>query len=291
MPSDRDQLPRHKPHPSKIESVTEEARLDTLLPSRPARGKLPSRLDQPQRIGSSSNTRGKRLPFKLTHSSRDQLPSRLDKSRRDQRPSSLNPSRQDRPSKQYFRSTKKNPLISRLDRSQPQQTEHISINPAFASAHDITMATRQTEYELLAPQEQKKQEEWAQKRMAELGRCPANFKWIQVPGGYNCDAGNHWMTDALVAEGKGGFLALNTYMGGSSLDPEVVENLKKTDRSDSATVWRSSVVHVIPLLNCIPRPCISHTFKFAREGKLPQGCEAGNGLQPLYLDGKCKSLS
>jgi hypothetical protein len=218
MPSDRDQLPRHKPHPSKIESVAEEARLDALLPSRPARGKLPSRLDQPQRIGSSSNTSGKRLPFKLTHSSRDQLPSRLDKSRRDQRPSSLNPSRQDRPSKQYFRSTKKNPLISRLDHSQPQQTEHISINPAFASAHDITMATRQTEYELLAPQEQKKQEEWchvlrtgvyiasspplghhhsyiftqthphststacsgrdkwAQKRIAELGRCPANFK-------------------------------------------------------------------------------------------------------------------
>jgi hypothetical protein len=35
------------------------------------------------------------------------------------------------------------------------------------------------------------------------------------------------MTDALVAEGKGGFLALNTYMGSSSLDPEVVENLKK----------------------------------------------------------------
>jgi hypothetical protein len=67
-------------------------------------------------------------------------------------------------------------LISRLDRSQPQQTEHISINPAFASAHDITMATRQTEYELLAPQEQKKQEEWAQNRTAELGRCPANFK-------------------------------------------------------------------------------------------------------------------
>jgi hypothetical protein len=118
-------------------------------------------------------------------------------------------------------------LISRLDHSQPQQTELISINTAFASAHDITMASRQTDYELLAPQEQKKQEEWAQKKMAEMGQCPADFKWIRVPGGYNCDAGNHWITDALVAEGKGGFLVLNTYMGGSYLDANVLENLKK----------------------------------------------------------------
>lgn len=227
MPSGRDQLPRHKPHPSKIESATEEARLDALLPPRPSRGKLPSRLDQPQRKGYSSNTSGKRIPSKLAHSSRDQLPSRLDKSRRDQRSSNQDSSRQDKPSKQYFPSMKKDPLISRLDHSHLQQTEQISINTAFASAHDITMATRQTEYELLAPKEQKKQEEWAQKKMAELGQCPANFKWIRVPGGYNCDAGNHWMTDALVAEGKGGFLVLNTYMGGSYFNAKALENLNK----------------------------------------------------------------
>jgi hypothetical protein len=187
---------------------------------------------------------------------------------------------------------KKDPLISRLDHSHLQQTEQISINTAFASAHDITMATRQTEYELLAPKEQKKQEEWAQKKMAELGQCPANFKWIRVPGGYNCDAGNHWMTDALVAEGKGGFLVLNTYMGGSYLNAKALENLNKNRQ-----------IGFSHGLEKFSRPCYStselypqavkltHLFKVAREGKLPQGCEASNGFRPLYLDGKCKSLS
>jgi hypothetical protein len=69
------------------------------------------------------------------------------------------------------------------------------------------MATRQTKYDQLPPKEQEVQEEWAQRKIAETGPCPAGYVWLRVPGGYNCAAGSHWMTDEQLAEGRGGFYA------------------------------------------------------------------------------------
>jgi hypothetical protein len=127
----------------------------------------------------------------------------------------------DKPSKytQYIPPTEKAPLPSGLDPSRRQPFDNISPKTAFTSSHDITMATRQIRYETLPPHEQKKQEEWAQKKAQKLGPCPMGFEWERVSGGYNCSAGNHWITDALLAEEKGGFLALKTWMDEHPREP------------------------------------------------------------------------
>ena len=32
-----------------------------------------------------------------------------------------------------------------------------------------------------------------------LGRCPANYQWVKIPGGYKCTGGTHFITDEEVA--------------------------------------------------------------------------------------------
>lgn len=116
--------------------------------------------------------------------------------------------------KQHIPSAKKPSMFSHLDASRPHQTDNLAAKTAFTNPHDIQMATRQLQYDTLPVQEQKKQEEWAQKKIQEFGKCVAGFKWQRVPGGYNCSAGNHWMTDAELAEGQGAW----RYKFGSSWD-------------------------------------------------------------------------
>jgi hypothetical protein len=79
---------------------------------------------------------------------------------------------------QYVPTTEKATMPSRLDPSRPQRTEDCSSKTAFKIAHDVTMASRQTKYESLPRQEQKKQEQWVQKKLRELGPCLAGFDWL-----------------------------------------------------------------------------------------------------------------
>jgi hypothetical protein len=47
--------------------------------------------------------------------------------------------------------------------------------------------------------EERRQKELAmQKRVRELGPCPAGFHWIRQNGGYRCAGGSHWLHDAQL---------------------------------------------------------------------------------------------
>ena len=37
-----------------------------------------------------------------------------------------------------------------------------------------------------------------QEKLRRIGRCPANFQWIKVPGGYRCSAGGHFVSDSQI---------------------------------------------------------------------------------------------
>lgn len=64
------------------------------------------------------------------------------------------------------------------------------------------MAARQLEYEKLAPAEQKLQDEWVKEQ--KISVCPYREPYRRVKGGYMCYGNSHYVTDELVAEGKGG---------------------------------------------------------------------------------------
>ncbi|KAH8757788.1 hypothetical protein BGZ57DRAFT_722867, partial [Hyaloscypha finlandica] len=79
------------------------------------------------------------------------------------------------------------------------------IKTAFKSKRDIKMASRQTMYDFLSPEEQKFQEDWAQEKINQMRPCPAGLWWDRIPGGYACTGGHHWMSDELLAKGEGGW--------------------------------------------------------------------------------------
>lgn len=37
-----------------------------------------------------------------------------------------------------------------------------------------------------------------QAKLKRIGRCPMNFEWIKMPGGYRCAGGSHWVDDSQV---------------------------------------------------------------------------------------------
>jgi hypothetical protein len=79
----------------------------------------------------------------------------------------------------------------------------------FINQSEAKMASRQTQYESLPPEQRAKQESWAQSFLKRVGRCPQDFGWQRVEGiGYQCEGLNHLVTDELIAEGKGGFMVL-----------------------------------------------------------------------------------
>jgi hypothetical protein len=255
MDPDRNGSSRSRAGPAKGESSATSVRLDNILgrestrPGGPSGGLLPSRLDQPhQQPTRPGGPSGSFLPSRL-----DQLyqgrgigsSSGPDSSRRfpalsrpgqpslHQNPSLRYPMPSNLDNRDPGSSTLRNPLWNPVGNSRPLRPTESSSRPtraqagsevrpatktAFTSPHDIIMASRQTQYESLSPQEQKKQEEWAQEKVQTLGPCPAGFRWLRVTGGYNCEPGTHWTSDELVAEGRGGYYTLRQSTGSQRED-------------------------------------------------------------------------
>ncbi|KAE8444977.1 hypothetical protein EG329_014105 [Mollisiaceae sp. DMI_Dod_QoI] len=96
--------------------------------------------------------------------------------------------------------------------STPKSTRpstHPTQKSTFKSPHDLTMASRQTSISTLPPAERLRQEKWAQTQLRQnaSSACPVGLIWLRdAPhGGYRCLGGSHFVPDALLAEGKGGY--------------------------------------------------------------------------------------
>jgi hypothetical protein len=67
------------------------------------------------------------------------------------------------------------------------------------------MSQRQLHFNTLSSEERILQEEWARHQLTITGCCVAGYDWVRKEKGYRCLGGNHCVTDALLAEGDGGF--------------------------------------------------------------------------------------
>jgi hypothetical protein len=68
------------------------------------------------------------------------------------------------------------------------------------------MAARQTQYDQLDATEREEQDNWVASIAARTDACVNGHAWVRHPtlNGYVCTSGNRFMTDELIAEGKGG---------------------------------------------------------------------------------------
>jgi hypothetical protein len=108
---------------------------------------------------------------------------------------------------EYERSRRSQPAAARSSGFVSTAPSHA--RSLFINQSEAKMASRQTQYESLPPEQRAKQETWAQSFLKREGRCPQDFGWQRVEGiGYQCEGLNHLITDELVAEGKGGFMVL-----------------------------------------------------------------------------------
>jgi len=90
-----------------------------------------------------------------------------------------------------------------------------SMAPSFArsvfkDSSDARMASRQTHFASLTPKEQTRQNMWAQTMIQRINPCPQGYEWnrIDAPSGYHCIGRNHFISDELLAEGKGGIFVV-----------------------------------------------------------------------------------
>ncbi|KAF4636452.1 hypothetical protein G7Y89_g1638 [Cudoniella acicularis] len=114
--------------------------------------------------------------------------------------------------------------ISRPTQVMPSKLDQYSHVPPLT---DAAMAARQTQYQSLPPHKRAKQEEWAQNFLRNSGICPAGWQWLREGPGYRCQGGHHFITDQLIAKGRGGFYEMNRGVRekaipgvGSPLNPE-----------------------------------------------------------------------
>ncbi|RDL34326.1 NFX1-type zinc finger-containing protein 1 [Venustampulla echinocandica] len=66
---------------------------------------------------------------------------------------------------------------------------------ARAGQHRIQCEMKKRESE---ERERREREALVQKKLRDLGVCPAGFRWIKRPGGYRCSAGSHWVDNAQL---------------------------------------------------------------------------------------------
>lgn len=95
----------------------------------------------------------------------------------------------------------------------PQLNPPSYATTTLKSSYDIDMASRHTRIGDLPIVDRQKQEVWAKSQMKLVGTCPENFPWDRMAGGFKCQAGSHFITDQLLAEGKGGILIGPWYPG------------------------------------------------------------------------------
>ena len=60
----------------------------------------------------------------------------------------------------------------------------------------------------MAPEERNRQENWAQSMIQRAGVCPQGFAWKRAEGGYHCEGKHHFITDELLAQGRGGVFVM-----------------------------------------------------------------------------------
>jgi hypothetical protein len=63
---------------------------------------------------------------------------------------------------------------------------------------EAELERRRKDEELAVIEEQRAREKAAQKKIREMGPCPAGFRWIKGSGGYRCAGGSHWMSDTQL---------------------------------------------------------------------------------------------
>ncbi|KAF8852362.1 hypothetical protein BDZ45DRAFT_695136 [Acephala macrosclerotiorum] len=86
----------------------------------------------------------------------------------------------------------------------------------FRTKEDEKFASQQLKIGSLSKEDRKKQEDWAQKQLKGRDTCPEGFLWDRFDDqkGYRCQGQTHFVTDKLLAEGKGGVLFLNMKITG-----------------------------------------------------------------------------
>ncbi|KAH6680969.1 hypothetical protein B0J14DRAFT_579716 [Halenospora varia] len=97
--------------------------------------------------------------------------------------------------------------MQQMDNHSSHQVNNVSqssLTAFLGSSFDKTMAAQQLRYDSLSANEKQKQEQWVQGHLKRI--CPARYGWRREGKGYRCQASNHYVTDQLVAEGKGGYL-------------------------------------------------------------------------------------
>ena len=107
------------------------------------------------------------------------------------------------------------PPVQRTHLLRDQAPDHTDKAPPpgqWVTPHDQKMASRQTRFSTLPPEEKTSQEKWAQEKLLLGGECVAGcgFYRFEKDGlaGYMCGNNLCWIPDALLAEGKGGFYEL-----------------------------------------------------------------------------------
>jgi hypothetical protein len=105
--------------------------------------------------------------------------------------------------------------VQRTHLLRDQAQDHTAKTPPpgpWATPHDQKMASQQTRFSTLPPEEKISQEKWAQEKLLLGGECVAGcgFYRFEKDGlaGYMCGNNLCWIPDALLAEGKGGFYEL-----------------------------------------------------------------------------------
>ncbi|RAL59526.1 hypothetical protein DID88_006520 [Monilinia fructigena] len=166
-----------------------------------------------------------------------------------------------------------------------------NVRSRFKTQHDVDMASKQVRYQEMDHKEKKKQDQWVSDFIKYAGPCPAGFSWERVREGYVCNGGNHFCTDEVLAEGKGGFYFGTLAMGWWGPIYDFLELLGYAE----AKVWDHARKQgldpsVAPVM---PNPDLPATGEVhpgiakakAGLGPMPQQCSDERVRQPFELVG------